>query len=52
VSPDSWACKYIKKLAEIGVTRGCGDGTTYCPQNLVLREEMAAFLGRAFFGIP
>jgi pimeloyl-ACP methyl ester carboxylesterase len=52
VSPDSWACKYVKKLAEIGVTRGCGDGTTYCPQNLVLREEMAAFLGRAFFGIP
>lgn len=47
VSPLSWACGYIKRLAELEVTGGCGNDN-YCPDGLVTREQMAAFLGRAF----
>jgi hypothetical protein len=43
-------CKYIKRLAELGVTTGCGGGN-YCPSGYVTREQMAAFLGRAFLGM-
>lgn len=37
----------INALAEAGITRGCGDGTGFCPEGLVTRGEMAAFLVRA-----
>lgn len=37
----------INALAEAGITRGCGDGTGYCPDGNVTRGEMAAFLVRA-----
>ncbi|MFQ5554424.1 MAG: right-handed parallel beta-helix repeat-containing protein, partial [Acidimicrobiia bacterium] len=37
----------INALAASGITRGCGDGTTYCPDRPVTREQMAAFLDRA-----
>jgi hypothetical protein len=37
----------INRLAAAGVTSGCGDGR-YCPLNTVTREQMAAFLRRAF----
>ena len=37
----------INALAEAGVTGGCGDGK-YCPNTAVTREQMAAFLLRAF----
>jgi S-layer homology domain len=37
----------INRLFEAGVTRGCGDGL-YCPGTAVTREQMAAFLYRAF----
>ena len=47
VPPSAWSCRYIKRLAEIGVTQGCGNGN-YCPYATVTREEMAAFLARAF----
>jgi rubredoxin len=47
VSPNAWSCRYIKRLAEIGVTQGCGNGY-YCPYAPVNREQMAAFLARAF----
>jgi CubicO group peptidase (beta-lactamase class C family) len=40
-------CKYIKKLSELGITKGCG-GDNYCPKNIVKRDQMAVFLGRAF----
>ena len=40
-------CKYIKRLVELGVTQGCAAGM-YCPSNNVLRDQMAAFLARAF----
>ncbi len=47
VAPTDWACRYIKRLVELGVTQGCGDGN-YCPDDSVTREQMAAFLARAF----
>jgi len=39
---------FIERLAELGVTAGCGDGTNYCPDRSVNRAEMAVFLSRAF----
>ncbi len=36
----------INSLAASGITLGCG-GTSFCPDNLVTREQMAAFLYRA-----
>lgn len=42
---------FIERLAEIGVTHGCGDGTNFCPDTEVDRAQMAAFLSRAY-GLP
>ena len=39
---------FIERLAELGVTNGCGDGSNFCPDRTVTRAEMAAFLSRAF----
>lgn len=39
----------INRLAEAGVTGGCADGR-FCPSQSVTREQMAAFLRRAFGG--
>jgi hypothetical protein len=50
VPSDHWAFDYIQKLKELGVTTGCGSGQ-YCPQAEVTRDQMAAFLGRAFLGM-
>ncbi len=40
----------IAKLAAAGITRGCNppDNTMFCPNNRVTREQMAAFLVRAY----
>jgi hypothetical protein len=37
----------INAMAEAGLTGGCGE-RTYCPNRFVTREQMAAFLYRAF----
>ena len=50
VSSDTWPCKYIKRLLELEITKGCGPGI-YCPDRDVTRAEMAAFLARAFLGM-
>ena len=42
---------FIERLADIGVTTGCGDGTNFCPDREVTRAQMAAFLSR-FYGLP
>jgi len=47
VAPDSWAAPYINAIRDAGITQGCG-GNNYSPQGLVTREQMAAFLARAF----
>jgi hypothetical protein len=50
VSHSFWACKYIKRLVELGITTGC-TGTEFCPETHVTRAQMAAFLARAFLGM-
>ena len=40
-------CKFINFIAAQGVTAGCG-GATYCPWNIVSRDQMAIFMTRAF----
>ena len=40
---------FIERMAELGVTTGCGgDGTNFCPNDSVTRAQMAVFLTRAF----
>ena len=39
---------FIERMAELGVTRGCGDGSGFCPSRKTTRAEMAALLSRAF----
>ena len=36
----------INRVADAGITVGCG-GTSYCPNGIVLRDQMASFLSRA-----
>lgn len=38
----------INALAAAGVVNGCGDGTTYCPDEPVSRARMASYLARGF----
>jgi hypothetical protein len=37
---------YINRIAELGITLGCGQGT-YCPEGFVTREQLAVFIERA-----
>jgi hypothetical protein len=40
---------FIEEMAKRGITQGCATTPPqYCPANLVNREQMAAFLVRAF----
>jgi hypothetical protein len=43
-------CGHIKRMSELGITTGCGNGN-YCPAQPVTRDQMAAFLARAFLGM-
>ena len=45
-----WSCKYIKRLMELGITTGIGQGF-YGPGIAVTRAQMAVFLARAFLGM-
>jgi hypothetical protein len=47
ITPYMWSCRYIKRLKELGITTGYGDGR-YGPYDFVTRAQMAAFLTRAF----
>ena len=48
VDADSFYAPFIERMAELGVTRGCGDGSGFCPDGTVNRSQMAAFLSRAY----
>ena len=37
---------YIERAAELGITQGCGDGSRFCPDDMVTQAQMAAFLVR------
>ena len=39
---------WIQKMKQVGITSGCG-ATTYCPNDLVTRDQMAIFLVRGAF---
>ena len=47
VDPTNPFYNYIDRMAELGITFGCGNGN-YCPGDGVTRGQMAAFLNRAF----
>jgi hypothetical protein len=51
VDPSSWSCKYIKRLSELGITTGYGGTSAYKPELNVTRDQMAAFIARAFLGM-
>jgi len=48
---DRWSCKYVKRLVELGITAGIGQGM-FGPQDAVTREQMAVFLTRALDEVP
>ena len=48
VDPDGFHASFVERMAELGVTLGCGDGTRFCPDGTVTRAQMAVFLARAF----
>jgi IPT/TIG domain/S-layer homology domain len=41
---------WINELVAQGITGGCGGGTSYCPTNPVLRQQMAVLLLRTLEG--
>jgi len=41
---------WIEELYNRGVVAGCGAGPVYCPDNPVLRQQMAVFLLKTFLG--
>ena len=48
VDPDGFYASFVERMAELGVTSGCGDGSGYCPDATVTRAHMAVFLSRAY----
>ena len=51
VDAHSFHAPFIERMATLGVTSGCGDGSGFCPDRVVSRAQMAVFLTRAF-GLP
>jgi hypothetical protein len=39
-------CTNAQAMKNRAITLGCGDGTTYCPDEPVIRLQMAAFMNR------
>ena len=48
VEPDSFYAPFVERMADLGITQGCGDGTNFCPERPVTRAQMAVFLSRAY----
>ena len=48
VDAESFYAPFVGRMAQLGITAGCGDGTRYCPDRNVTRAQMAAFLSRAY----
>ena len=47
VDATSFHAPFIERMAELGVTAGCGDGM-FCPDRNVSRAQMAVFLSGAY----
>ena len=53
VDAGQWWAPHAERLAELGVTRGCGtEPARYCPDDPVTRAQTASFLRRAFLLDP
>ncbi len=48
VAADSFHAPFIERMADLGVTTGCGDLTMFCPDDNVSRAQTATFLSRAY----
>ena len=49
VGAQAWWSGYPERLAELGISQGCGTSPArFCPSDAVTRGEMASFLTRAF----
>ena len=48
VDADSFYAPFVERMADLGITQGCGDGTNFCPDKTVTRAQMAVFLSRAY----
>ncbi len=46
-NPNDFYFPYIQKMKELGITNGCGTGTTYCPNDPVENYQIAVFVSRA-----
>ncbi len=49
---DATYCSAVTFIKNKGVTLGCGDGSTYCPNDYVTRLQMALFMQRLARGGP
>jgi len=47
VPTDDQGYQFIEALKASGITAGCGDGTTFCPDATLTRRQMAVFLSKA-----
>ncbi len=47
VPASHWACKYIRRISDLGISTGYGDGT-YRPANLVSRAQMAVYITKGY----
>ncbi|HSK79690.1 MAG TPA: S-layer homology domain-containing protein [Thermoanaerobaculia bacterium] len=53
VPASHWAGAYVEQIYRDGVTNGCSASPRlYCPDDRVSRDQMAAFLARAFDLVP
>jgi len=54
VSCDHWAINYISAVKDAGITKGCNppQNDRFCPEDVVTRAQMAAFIIRAIEGEP
>ena len=48
VDAGSFYAPFVERMAALGITQGCGDGSGFCPDDTVTRAQMAVFLSRAF----
>ena len=48
VDAASFYAPFVERMADLGVTAGCGDGSGFCPDRTVTRAQMAVFLSRAY----
>ena len=49
VDGDIWWSAHVERFSDLGVTAGCSlEPRKFCPESPVSREQMAAFLVRAF----